>query len=64
MAEIETRNPDHPKTEVKLTPGETIALCRCFYSKRFPICDGSHRGHPGRGPAIVSAPPAEESRTP
>ena len=55
MAEIETRNPDHPKTEVKLDPGETIALCRCFASKKFPICDGTHKEHPGKGPCIVHA---------
>lgn len=59
MAEIETRNPDHPKTEVHLESGETIALCRCFASKQFPLCDGTHREHPGKGPAIVSAPKEE-----
>ena len=56
MAEHETHNPDHPKTVVKLEEGETVALCRCFASKNFPICDGSHRDHPGKGPAVVSAP--------
>lgn len=53
MAEVETHNPEHPKTIVKLRPGETIGLCRCFGSNKFPECDGTHRQIPGRGPVIV-----------
>ena len=48
----------HPRTTVKLEAGERIALCRCFGSKKFPMCDGTHREHPGKGPVIVEAPPA------
>lgn len=48
----------HPRTQVMLSPGEKVALCRCFHSKEFPFCDGSHRRVPvpGKGPVIVSAP--------
>ncbi len=53
MAEVQTQNTDHPRTTVKLQPGEKVALCRCFASQKFPFCDGAHRQHPGRGPAIV-----------
>ncbi len=40
-------------TIVTLKPGEKVALCRCYHSKQFPFCDGSHKEHPGKGPAIV-----------
>ncbi len=40
-------------TIVTLKPGEKVALCRCYSSKKFPFCDGSHTEHPGKGPAIV-----------
>jgi CDGSH-type Zn-finger protein len=52
------------RTEVKLEHGETVALCRCFASKKFPFCDGSHRQQPGKvAPVIVSAPPPESEGT-
>ncbi|WP_324717925.1 CDGSH iron-sulfur domain-containing protein [Carboxydochorda subterranea] len=51
----EERN-GHPRTTVKLEPGERVALCRCFQSKKFPLCDGTHRDVPGKGPVIVEAP--------
>ncbi len=54
MAEVQTTNVgDHPVTTVKLQPGEKVALCRCFESKQFPFCDGSHKEYPGKGPAVV-----------
>jgi CDGSH-type Zn-finger protein len=57
MAEYSTEERNgHPRTTVRLQPGERIALCRCFGSKQFPFCDGTHREHPGRGPVIVEAP--------
>lgn len=51
----EERN-GHPRTTVTLEPGERVALCRCFQSKKFPLCDGTHRDIPGKGPVIVEAP--------
>ena len=41
------------RTFIKLDPGEKVALCRCFGSKKFPFCDGTHRQRPGTGPVIV-----------
>ncbi len=55
MPEIVTQGTDHPLTTVKLQTGEKVALCRCFASKNFPFCDGSHKDHPGKGPAVVEA---------
>ncbi len=60
MAEHRTEKfNDHPRTTVTLEPGERVALCRCFGSQKFPFCDGTHRQHPGKGPVIVEAKPAE-----
>lgn len=57
MAEHTTEDRQgHPRTTVKLQPGERVALCRCFFSKEFPFCDGTHKQHPGKGPVIVEAP--------
>ena len=59
MAEHSTEEINgHPRTTVKLAPGERVALCRCFGSKKFPLCDGTHREVPGKGPVIVEAAPA------
>ncbi len=55
MAEAQTQAGEHPVTQVKLAPGEKVALCRCFQSKRFPFCDGTHKEHPGKGPVIVES---------
>lgn len=47
----------HLRTTVQLEPGEQAALCRCFKSKKFPFCDGTHRQEPSNvGPVIVQAP--------
>jgi len=52
------------RTEVQLEPGETVALCRCFASKEFPFCDGSHKQQPGKvAPVIVRAPAIEPNKT-
>ncbi|MCS6923564.1 MAG: CDGSH iron-sulfur domain-containing protein [Fimbriimonadales bacterium] len=45
----------HLRTTVQIEPGERVALCRCFHSKNFPFCDGTHKQHPGKGPVIVEA---------
>ncbi len=37
----------------RLRPGETKAFCRCWQSKRFPYCDGSHQAVEGKGPVVV-----------
>ncbi len=61
MAQIEaTGTPEHPRHIVRLEAGERVSLCRCFASKRFPFCDGTHRQHPGKGPVVVEAPDLAE----
>lgn len=40
---------------VVVKKGETIPICTCSYSKRFPICDGSHREHEGYKPTIIQS---------
>ncbi len=56
----------HLRTTVQIEPGERVALCRCFHSRNFPFCDGTHKQHPGKGPVIVEALteplPADEER--
>ena len=27
---------------ISIAPGEKIVLCRCWRSKKFPLCDGAH----------------------
>ncbi|MCP8352295.1 CDGSH iron-sulfur domain-containing protein [Candidatus Synchoanobacter obligatus] len=44
------------KDHLSLKPGDKVALCRCWQSKRFPLCDGSHRKlNTTQGPIIVEA---------
>jgi len=62
MAEYSTelRN-GHKRTTVKLQTGESVALCRCFQSKEFPFCDGTHKTlDSDAGPVIVQAPKPED----
>jgi CDGSH-type Zn-finger protein len=55
-------NKDHEKrSEIKLAAGERVALCRCWQSKKFPFCDGSHNQHNEAhndqlGPIIITTP--------
>jgi len=37
----------------QVTPGETIALCRCGGSSNKPFCDGTHRQIAFQAPGIV-----------
>jgi CDGSH-type Zn-finger protein len=56
---INTRErPDRHNEEVPA--GNTIALCRCWQSDKFPYCDGTHRKvnketGDSVGPAIIKA---------
>lgn len=64
MAEhfTELRN-GHKRTTVKLQAGESVALCRCFQSKEFPFCDGTHKTlENDAGSVIVQAPKPEENK--
>ena len=53
-------NEEHPeRCQLNLEPNEKIALCRCWQSKKFPYCDGSHRAwnqehNDQLGPAIIT----------
>jgi len=60
MPKHETQGTDHPLTTVELESGETVALCRCFASSKFPFCDGTHKQHDGKGPVIVKVAAASE----
>ncbi|WP_322806276.1 CDGSH iron-sulfur domain-containing protein [Thermanaerothrix sp.] len=69
MAEHTTENrAGHLRTTVHLEYGEVVALCRCFKSKQFPFCDGTHKTLESEvGPVIVHAPkeasqPDEENK--
>ena len=47
------------RQSLEVVPEQRVALCRCWRSKTFPLCDGSHRAlneeqtHPV-GPIIVT----------
>ena len=51
-----------PRTEVVLEPGESVWLCRCMHSKKYPFCDGTHKHYDGYGPVKVSCAIVEGSR--
>lgn len=51
---------EHPKVMLELKPGDTIAVCRCWASAKFPYCDGSHKQVPGKGPAVIRVAQAAE----
>jgi CDGSH-type Zn-finger protein len=36
---------DFDEIKAKVARGEKVSLCRCYRSKRFPYCDGSHLKH-------------------
>ena len=44
----------HIRTHVTVVQGEAISLCRCWRSKKFPLCDGSHNDmEDGKGPVVI-----------
>jgi len=44
----------HIRTKVTLRQGEVISLCRCWQSKNFPLCDGSHKNADDeKGPVMI-----------
>ena len=44
------------KDVIQIKTGETVALCRCWKSKKFPFCDGTHRKlELEEGPIVVSS---------
>jgi CDGSH-type Zn-finger protein len=53
------------KASYDITTGKKAAVCRCWKSKKHPLCDGSHNAFNKEtgsniGPLVVSAVPAEE----
>jgi CDGSH-type Zn-finger protein len=46
---------ERPVSQILIESGEKIAVCRCFKSKKFPYCDGTHKEHPGTGPVVVES---------
>lgn len=54
-------DPTSPKVvhNIELKAGEKCVICRCWRSKKFPLCDGSHAKHntdnsDNVGPVIIS----------
>jgi len=46
-------------TKLELKKGQNCVICRCWLSKKFPMCDGAHAPHnratgDNVGPAIVT----------
>ena len=42
------------RTRITLRKGEVIAVCRCWQSKNFPLCDGSHNENEDeKGPVMI-----------
>lgn len=65
MEKINNQN-EPARLEQTLKPGERVALCRCWQSKKFPYCDGSHRAHNEAcgddiGPAVISVATSESA---
>lgn len=56
MSKINTEQHES-RTKVQVKNGETVALCRCWQSKKFPFCDGSHNklNEDNVGPIIVES---------
>jgi CDGSH-type Zn-finger protein len=63
MAEFSTVEKNgHIRHIVKAQPGETIYLCRCYGSKKFPFCDGTHNTvNHNDGPAVVEIAETKDS---
>lgn len=41
--------------EHSLKNGETVYICQCGHSSAAPLCDGSHKQHPGKEPLAHTA---------
>jgi CDGSH-type Zn-finger protein len=53
------------KANFEVTVGKKAAVCRCWKSKKHPLCDGSHGAYNKEtgssiGPLVVNAAPAEK----
>ncbi len=60
-------NKHEPRTTIELSESK-VALCRCWQSKKFPYCDGSHRAYNAEyednvGPVIVLNPLIDKETT-
>ncbi len=62
MPEVSTvEKGGHIRHVIKAEPGEQFMLCRCYQSKEFPFCDGSHRQIDSTvGPAVIEVVQPQE----
>ncbi|PXF46479.1 CDGSH iron-sulfur domain-containing protein 1 [Gracilariopsis chorda] len=64
---MEAINGDESKPMKEIYPvvaGSKAPVCRCWQSKKFPLCDGSHNAYNKEtgshvGPLVISAQPKE-----
>jgi len=51
---ITKKQKGHIRTTVKMRRGEAIALCRCWKSETFPLCNGYHKQiDDEKGPVLI-----------
>jgi len=47
---------------IELVKGKQVALCSCGYSKKLPLCDGSHKGKQGELRPVLAELSADGSK--
>ncbi|KAK4537257.1 hypothetical protein CDCA_CDCA11G3282 [Cyanidium caldarium] len=68
MLRMELLNGDQthePKSTKEVGAGQAFSACRCWHSKQFPQCDGSHNAYNKAtgdhvGPLVLKAVPADK----
>jgi CDGSH-type Zn-finger protein len=51
----------HLRTTIEIQSNERVSICRCWGSKEWPFCDGTHKKLPiNIGPAVVTVTQEEQ----